>query len=893
MIFPRAVLIIGILATFLSLPQLRANEFENVVCDKSHLQLAPIDSSEHRKYAPDRPIDIQHVSIDATPDFVRRTVATTTAIRFRPFNEPVTQLRLDAVDLTVESVRSDAGVQSYHSTGNEIVITFDRPIAVGTESTVTITASAEPAKGLYFRTPEMGYKPGDTHLFTQGEPIEARHWYPCFDAPNEKFTSEVICRVPDGMIALSNGILVSQEKDATSGLVVFRWLQDKPHVNYLISLVAGYFKKIEDRYNDVAMAFYTPPSQINEAIHSFRDTKDMMAFFEKEIGVPYPWAKYDQVCVQDFVAGGMENTSVTTLADRTLHTADTENIVSSQGLVAHELAHQWFGNLVTCKDWSHLWLNEGFATYYAHLYDGYKNGRDTLLYGLYNDANRFIDRPDDNKPIVFRGYDSPTEQFSYLAYPKGSWVLHMLRSQLGEELFRRCVKTYLERHQYQNVVTEDLNAVVEELSGRSFDPFFDQWVYHAHHPELGVQYSWDSKAKLAKISIAQNQKLSPDVLLFRFPLTIRFKLKDGTTVDHQILVKEKAEDFYFPLASAPEIVRVDPEFTLLAKTRLDLPDPMLHAQLADTTDVIGRLRAVEQLGAKKSQSAVAKLKGALQNDPFYGVRVHAAQALRKIHSDEAFAALADSLDQSDARVRHEVINAVAGFYRDDAFQLLQRHLNKERNPAINARALQGISSYFKSEVNTLLLEFLDRPSYRNSLGDAAIRAMRAQDDARYLTPIQEALEKRATEFTTAGIAEGLNALAYLARNESDKSAVREFICRYVNDPRRRVQLAALSGLGTLQDLKAIPLLETFAGADKDSPQRRSAESALAELRDARKPSVELGNLRNEVLELQKANRELKKELDDLKKRFDASAAALPAADGAAPKSRRALKRGAN
>ena len=181
------------------------------------------------------------------------------------------------------------------------------------------------------------------------------------------------------MTVLSNGRLVSEEKDPATGLVAVHWSQEKPHANYLITLVAGYFKKIEDKHNDVPLAFYTPPSELQEAAGSFRDTKDIMAFFEEEIGVPYPWPKYDQVCVNDFVAGGMENTSCTTLTDNTLFTEATENIRDSEGLVSHEMAHQWFGDLVTCKDWSDIWLNEGFATYYETLYAGHKNGRDSML----------------------------------------------------------------------------------------------------------------------------------------------------------------------------------------------------------------------------------------------------------------------------------------------------------------------------------------------------------------------------------------------------------------------------------------------------------------------------------------------------------------------------------
>src|SRR5438093_213809 len=400
-----------------------------IECIKSAAFLAPLDSPEHRKYAPDREIDILHLTLDVTPDFKQRTIAAKATLKFKPIAKPFQELKLDAVDLAVESLTATEKILGYQVTDKQIMVTFEQPIPPDKEASVTITYRAEPASGLYFRTPEMGYKEGDTHLFSQGEEIEARHWYPCFDSPNEKFTSEMICHVPDGMTVVSNGRLVAEEKDA-NGLVAVRWLQDKPHVNYLVSLVAGYFKKVEDKYKDVPLAFYTRPSEINEAPNSFRDTKDIMAFFEQEIGVPYPWAKYAQVCVNDFVAGGMENTSATTLTDSTLFSSATENIRNSQGLVAHEMAHQWFGDYVTCKDWSHVWLNESFATYYETLFNGHKNGRDDMLYELYGRTRQITGLTNVNA-IVRRTYDSPTEMFDYLAYPKGGWVLHMLRAQLG------------------------------------------------------------------------------------------------------------------------------------------------------------------------------------------------------------------------------------------------------------------------------------------------------------------------------------------------------------------------------------------------------------------------------------------------------------------------------
>lgn len=847
--------------------QTRAEEAEVLRCRQSEWLAGP-ESSDYRKYAPDREIDILNVALDVTPDFQRRTIEATATLTFKPIAKPTSEIQLDAMDLDVKSVTGSARVQAFQVTDKKLIITFAEPLLAGQETSVKVAYAAVPTRGLYFRTPEMGYKAGEAHLFTQGEAIEARHWYPCFDAPNEKFTSEITCRAPEGMTVLSNGRLIAQEKD-TNGLVAVHWKQEQPHVNYLMSLVAGYFKKVEATYRDIPLAFYTLPSEIEQAESSFRETSAAMAFFEKDIGVPYPWPKYYQVCVNDFVAGGMENTSITTLTDGTLFTDATETIRSSHGLVAHELAHQWFGDLVTCKDWSHLWLNEGFATYYAHLYDGARDGRDALLYGLYQSAKGITDRTDDTKPIVYRKYQSPDEQFSYLAYAKGGWVLHMLRSQLGDELYRRCIQTYLERHRFDTVVTEDLNQTVEVLSGRSFDRFFDQWVYHAHHPELEIRYSWDEGQKLARLSVSQNQKVSDDVLLFHFPLPVRFQV-GASTVDRQIQVKEKSEDFYFALPEAPKLVRIDPELTLLAKTKFSPPDPMWPVQLTNRSDAVGRLLAIEHYATKKDKAAVDKLQAVLNKDEFYGCRSEAARALRTLHTDEAFAALTNSLAQPDARVRQQVLSAVGSFYRPEAFEVLARRAAEEKNPDITAEAVRALAAYPRPESRERLISLLDSTSYHNALADAAVSAMRTQADPAYVQPLEKALKARATAFTSHGFGRGLEALAYLARNEERKEAVRDFLLAQLNDRRQPVRLAAIRALGTLGEPTAIAPLQTFTRAGKESPERDAANKAVAAIRELKKPQDDLHDLRNEVLELQKQNREFKEQLDDLKKRMESS-----------------------
>jgi aminopeptidase N len=853
-------------------------ESSEIRCINSTGFLAGPDSVPARQYAPDREVQVLHVALEVTPDFKGRTIEATAVLRFKPVTLPVQEVKLDAIDLQVHTLTATRPVQAYQVTEDKIIVTFAEPIPAGEETALTIAYSAEPTGGLYFRTPEMGYKSGDTHLFTQGEAIEARKWYPCLDSPNQRLTSEITCHVPDGMVAVSNGRLVAQTRDAATGLTAFHWVQSKPHSPYLMSLTAGYFKKLEDRSGDIPLAFYTPASEIDQAASSFRDTRDMMDFFQKEIGVPYPWDKYDQVCVNDFVAGGMENTSATTLTDGTLFTDDTENIRTSEGLVAHELAHQWFGDLVTCKDWSHLWLNEGFATFYETLYAGHKHGREAMLYELYARARDITGNTGDTTPIVRRTYGNPDEMFGYLVYPKAGWVLHTLRSQLGESLYRQCIKTYLERHALGNVVTEDLRQVIEELSGRSYDQFFDQWFYHGRFPDLEVSYSWDEQTRLAKVSVQQTQEINEKVLFFKLPLGVRFKGKFGT-VDRTVQITQKREDFYFPLTAPPRIVRVDPDYTLLAKISFDLPGEMLDAQLVDTEDMVGRLLAIEKLSARADKAGIAKLKERLNTDPFYGVRIEASKALRSIHTDEALAALLSSTNQTDARVRLRVVDDIGGFYDEKAFAAGLEVIGREKNPAIVSAALRDLAGYAKPEVQDAVRRFLKSDSYRNELAVAALNAARSQDDPDLGPVIMETLTNRAAAFTSHGFGQGLEALAYLNRNEEKKDAVREFLVIQLDTPRKPVQRSSIRSLALLGDPKAIAVLSKFATAAKTNPERSASEQAVTQLRAGRKPVDDFKNLRQEVLDLQKENRDLRKQLEALQKKVEGALKDSTAAAG--------------
>jgi len=867
---PRALspFILGaLLGCFGSSSHLRAAEWTQqcrAVEPQTAVTVHPAESSKYLKYTPDRRFEIQHLLLDITPDFAKRTIQGEVTLNFKVIGVPLEEVHLNAVDLTVLGASSSEKGFKHQVTSDEIVFTFSPALPAGSAGSISVKYSAEPVRGVYFRTREMGYQA--TQLWTQGESIESRHWFPCVDHPLAKFTSEVICRLPSGMVALSNGRLVAAQPDA-EGRTAFHWFQEKPHANYLVALVAGELEKIEEWHRDIPLEFWTIPQELPQAIHSLRTTKSAMEFFEKETGVPYPWAKYAQVAIQDFHWGGMENTSLTTLNDKTLHTPETENLYESHSLVAHELAHQWFGDLVTCKEWSHTWLNEGFATYYDWLWQGHYGGENETLSALYGAAKGILSNKSETRGIVWRKYANPGEMFNYLAYPKGAWVLHMLRSQLGPELYRQAIHRYLERHAYQSVTSEDLRAAVEEVSGKSFERFFDQWLNGVGAPQLDVSYTWDEKSKFAKINVKQTQKIGEEYPLFQFPLSIQFWNREQPA-EEKIQVTEKEESFYFSLNQAPTSVRIDPHMSLLAKINYKPARPMLLADLRDNSNIISQLRALDQLAEKPDKETVDELRVALQSATHYSVRMRAAEILQQAHTDEALKALEESTAQPDARVRNSVLKACAGFYDEGALAVLQQSIKDEKNPGIIATGLRGLSAYQTAETRALLSKHLTTPSYKERLSAAALEAIRTQEDPSLLEPVFAMLKKRSRDLPSTTLGACLETIGTLARHSSERDSAREVLLSYLNHPRELVRVAALNGLGHSEDPRALAVLETYVNISESRPEKGAADRALEKIRSAQKPPEGLKDIRTEISALRDSNKELKKEIETLRKKFE-------------------------
>lgn len=846
-----------------------AHELSAGACEHGKKEMflpAPVGDKPGRKYARDRLVDIRHVALDVTPDFAARNVSGAMQMRFAPIALPLAKLQLDAVELRISAVDCTQPLAEWHNDGEHLHLLFKTPVPPDAEVKLNVAFAAAPERGLYFRTPEMGYKPEDTQVWTQGEAELHRFWFPCYDYPNERFTTELTCHVPDPMVVISNGTLADRIKDAR-GLTAWHWKQDKPHVNYLIAMAAGYFHKVEDRLGDLPLAMHVPPSEREQAAFAFRDTKDIMAFYQNEIGMPFPWAKYDQVYLHDFVAGGMENTSCSFMAGRLLAAAESENLHTVRGLDAHEMAHQWFGDLVTCRDWAHLWLNEGFASYYPILFEEHRDGRDAMQAKLWHEAQRVLNA-NDSRPMVWRDYGDPMQQFDHRAYPKGAWVLHMLRCQLGPDLFRRAIQHYLEHHQFGNATTDDLQEEMEAVSGRSFDQFFDQWVHHGGAPDLEANYSWDGQEKLARISIRQKQKVTPEVLLFRFPLPVRFFLPgEAAPRDFTVTVSRDQEDFHFQLPAAPEWMRLDPDFTILAKWEANLPPEMQKRIL--TADFVGRLQAVIKLGERKTQESIDLLKERLNGDAHHEIRREAAESLKKIATDPARDALIASLNQPDARVRLAVVAALATFLNAPAQTALTTHAAAEKNPEILAAIIEswGVrpgDPALAAEVR----RWLETSSYNQVLTNAAIRVFQTWDDAAAVPDILRRLQSAALSFESGTLITACEALGFLGRRMEQKDAVRTFLTGHLTHPNERIRAAAAKALGTLGDPAAIGPLTALTAVRKPfrDASRDAAEKALQEIGAQQAGPPELQKLWQELQAVQRKNQDLENQIQKLKEK---------------------------
>src|SRR5690606_27078286 len=529
------------------------------------------------RYSPDRVCDIRHIKIDVELDTDARRITGTCTLTLSPVVSGRTWLRLGPVELDIAPARR-AGERPEHRHDGKVLQVDLGEVREGQAFDLEVDYSGQPRRGIYFIGPDEAYPDKPTQVWTQGQDEDSRFWFPCFDAPSEKATSEVIATVPARFFALSNGTLVSDTSEGDRRR--WHWRFDTPHSCYLITLAAGELSELRDEWagpdGPVEVTYYVAPGREEDARRTLGRTPEMLSLFSRLFGVPYPYEKYAQVCVADFIFGGMENTTATTLTDVVLYDERAALDFDADALVAHELAHQWFGDLLTCRSWGEGWLNEGFATYAEYLWREAHEGRDAADHELDEWAEQYFgeDSSRYRRIVATNVYDEPIEIFDHHLYEKGGRVLHMLRHLLGDEPFFRAIKHYLEKHRLGSVETRDLARAVEEATGRRLDWFFDQWIVRgAGHPELQVGYQWDAERRLVCLSVKQTHKVDDKTPLFRLPTLLELVVGERTR-QVAIQIEEAQHTFYVPCEREPSQAIFDPGKILLARVETAQPQPM-------------------------------------------------------------------------------------------------------------------------------------------------------------------------------------------------------------------------------------------------------------------------------------------------------------------------------
>jgi aminopeptidase N len=508
--------------------------------------------------------DVQHYIIRVSFDTANRRVFGDTTVQMKPLAGNFNRFELDAVGLQFESVRLEPENKDlqYRAENGKVSVTLGKSYAPENTISVRFRYAASPKKGIYFidEKSEDGKVVSPAQIWTQGEPDEARHWIPSFDFPSDKATTEQIVTVKTGESVIGNGELI-KKKDNTDGTTTFHYKMNIPHSLYLTSLVIGNYVRIEDKYKEIPLGFYVYAGRESIVPKAYGGTKNMMRVFEELTGIPFPYKKYDQTIVASFAFGGMENITATTLADEEVFFAEINPRITGD-LVSHELAHSWFGNLVTCKNWAELWLNESFATYMEAAFREKMYGREDYMWKVTTDAQAFIayEARGGKKHGLYNLQAQNLDKLfdtSPITYNKGGAVLHILRETIGDKAFWKGVNLYLTRNKFGNVETADLQKAMEESSGKSLDWFFKQWIYGTGYPKLEVAQNYNAKTKTLKLTVNQVQKVE-ELTPSAFILPLEIEIKAGNELKKEKLdIKNRTEVFSFKLKTKPNEITFD------------------------------------------------------------------------------------------------------------------------------------------------------------------------------------------------------------------------------------------------------------------------------------------------------------------------------------------------
>jgi aminopeptidase N len=838
-------------------------------------------------------VDIKHIKAELSVDARKREIRGVVTHTLSPLHPYFTQLELDCgekLKVSKVTVGAQGAVCEFKTKGSTLSISLDKAYGVDDTIDVAIAYSGSPDRGLFFVLPETPYPEKHLSFWTQGESEDTRHWLPCYDYPNERATSEMIVTTEKPLFVLSNGALV-ETRENTGGTTTYHWKMSAPHSSYLISLAASDFAVYHDRLGDLPVDYYVAHSVDQKTARRFMGkTPKMVQFFAEKTGQPYPYAKYAQVCVPDFIAGGMENITATTMTDTALHDEIAELEGDQDGLVAHELAHQWFGDLLTCKDWSHVWLNEGFASYFDALFTEFDRGDDAFRIGMNGSLAAYIGSDlGYRRPIVEARYDSADDMFDTVTYSKGACVLHTLRGVVGDAAWWKGIREYVALHKNKTVESDDFRKAVEAASGQDLKWFFDQWVYKSGHPELKVRWHYEDADKTVRVQIEQTQKLDDQTPLFRLPTTLEITGPAGHARVVPIVITNARQEFIIAAPERPKMVLIDPQGWLTKQLDFEKPVDENLFQLEHAGSILDRLDAARALArSAKDQAHVAQaLSSAWEREK----SVIAAREMLLIlcNGDETFrAALIKAAGSPEARVRVAAVGGLAALKRDSASEPILRASWTNPKEAYGARraALKALVAWKVSDADQLLADALKLSVDRHGIAASALELMLE-------TPGAKSRELAAL-YSRYGQPEPLRsaAIGAFSRLAKDDPALQDVLIELADDRDRYVRLRAWTALRDLGVKKAIPILEAWLTRESiglSGYTRHVLEDAIHDLKEqGREPkgtspleldqAQGLADLERQATELELKTKELRNRITTIK----AKSAQKSQRTGAAP-----------
>ena len=785
----------------------------------------PLPPGELRAIVPELTQDLRHQIVRLRFDWDRHAVVGSTTLRIAatPGSGGLREITLDAVGMRILRVTQRDRPLGFAHDGPVLRVTLAEPLAPDALIEVSIDyETVRPARGAYFIDRRHV-------VWAQGFAEDTRYWVPTIDRLYDKATWEFFIRTPAKERALSNGRLVSSRRLA-DGEVEWHWRLEQPASTYLMSVVTGDYVVLRDRWRDVSLGYWTYRDSIEATWRGFGRTPRAIEFLSQWTGLHYPWPKYDQVVAPDFVFGGMENvTAVTMSDDAILHPAWAEPQSNADALVAHELAHMWFGDYVTMRHWDDAWLSEGFAVFMAALFVERAHGQaaGVMRRRDAHEATIAADRRN-RRPLVYgRWATDPAEvYFSGHIYPRGASVLWMLRRALGDSTLRAGLGHFLRAHPYTSVTSADLRRALEQVSGRDLSRFFAQWVYGAGVPAFRVGWAFDSTRNEVALTAVQVQPRDSLTGLFHADVDVEVHTDSGV-VRQVVAVRGETTAVTIPVPAPPRSLRWDVGDWLLDVSDFPRPTSMLVWQLEHDEDVLGRVEAVDALGSRveTDADAFAALAGAADDDSLWMVRARAvASVAAVIARDSARTIALKATRDSDPRVREAAALALARAGGDaDAVARLRSLAQGDRSwwvRTVAMRALAGADSAVAFEVAR---DMLRREEWRDLPRVAALEALGRIKSPESRALIVEQLDEGARQGRVAAI----NAL--MAHASPGDTIVALELERLLNDDDPSIRAAAAAGLGRVGVASSVRALQARRAVEEEHRVRIALDQAVRRL----------------------------------------------------------------